>query len=66
MNATIGCDSNGSMSYLGVNNDDVLTNDNGTRLLSLSEECKLYIINSLYDSTSKHRHTWHSSQILQK
>ena len=60
MNATIGCDSNGLWSYLGRNNDEHATNDNGTRLLSLSQECNLYIMNSLYDSKSKHRHTWHS------
>ena len=60
MNATIGCDSNGLWSYLGTNNDNLLTNDNGTRVLSLSEECKLYIMDSLYGSTSKHRHTWYS------
>ena len=60
MNATIGCDSNGSWSYLGTNNDEHATNDNGTRLLSLSEECNLYIMNSLYDSKPIHRHTWYS------
>ena len=60
MNATIGYNSNGLWSYLGTNNDDLPTNDNGTRVLSLSEECKLNIMNSLYDSTSKHRHTWYS------
>ena len=32
MNATIGCDSFGSWSYLGPNNDNLKTNDNGTRL----------------------------------
>ena len=60
MNATIGCDSNGSWSYLGTNNDDLATNDNGSRLLSLSEECKLYLMNSLYDSKPHHRFTWYS------
>ena len=60
MNVTIGCDSNGLWSYLGTNNDDLPTNDNGTRVLSLSEECNLYIMNSLYDSTSKHRYAWYS------
>lgn len=60
MNATIGSDSNSSWSYLGTNNDDRQTNDNGTRLLSLSEECNLYIMNSLYDSKPIHRHTWYS------
>ena len=43
MNATIGCDSNGSWSYLGTNNDELLTNDNGSSLLRLSQECQLYI-----------------------
>ncbi len=60
MNATIGNDSNGSWTYLGKNNDDLETNDNGTRLLRLSEECKLYIMNSMYDSKKIHRHTWYS------
>jgi exonuclease III len=60
MNATIGCDSNGSWSYLGTNNDDLPTNDNGTRLLSLSQECNLFIMNSLFDGPPKHRHTWYS------
>ena len=59
MNATIGCDSNGSWSYLGTNNDDLPTNDNGTRLLSLSQECNLFIMNSLFDGPPKHRHTWY-------
>ena len=43
------------------NNDDLETNDNGTRLLGLSEECKLYIMNSMYDTKNAfHRHTWYS------
>ena len=60
MNATVGTDSNGSWSYLGTNNDDRQTNDNGSRLLSLTEECHLYIMNSLYDSKPIHRQTWYS------
>ena len=60
MNATIGCDSNGYWTYLGRNNDDLETNDNGTRLLTLAEECKLYIMNSLFESKPIHRHTWYS------
>ena len=60
MNATIGFDSNGAWSYLGANNDDRATNDNGNRLLSLSEECKLYLINSFYYCKQIHRHTWYS------
>ena len=60
LNATIGCDSNGSWTYLGTNNDDLPTNDNGSRLLSLSHECNLFIMNSLFDGPSKHRHTWYS------
>ena len=38
----------------------IKTNDNGTRLLSLSEECRLFIINSFYHSKTIHRHTWYS------
>lgn len=60
MNATIGCDSFGSWSHLGPNNDNLKTNDNGTRLLSLSEECKLFIMNTFYHSKKIHRHTWYS------
>ena len=48
MNATIRCDSNGSWPYLGANNDDLPTNDNGSRLLRLSHECKPFIMNSIY------------------
>ena len=50
MNGTIGCNYFGSWSYLGPNNDNLKTNDNGTRLLSLSEECRLFIMNSYYHS----------------
>ena len=57
MNATIVCDSNDCWTYLGTNNDEHATNDNGTRFFSLSEECKLYIMNYFYDSKPKHRHT---------
>ena len=60
MNATIGCDSNGSWPYLGANNDNLPTNDNGSRLLRLSHECKLFIMNSVYHSKQHHRHTWYS------
>ena len=60
MNATIGCNSFGSWSYLGPNNDNLKTNENGTRLLSLSEECRLFIMNSFYHSKKIHRHTWYS------
>ncbi len=60
MNATIGCDSNGTWTHLGTNNDDLETNDNGMRLLTLSKECDLYIMNSFYHSKSIHRHTWYS------
>ena len=47
-------------SYLGTNNDSLSTNDNGSRLLSMSQECNLYILNSFYDSKPIHRHTWYS------
>ena len=60
MNATIGKESFGSWSFLGPNNDDYKTNDNGTRLLSLSNENKLFIMNSLFSSKAIHRHTWYS------
>ena len=60
MNATIGSDSFGSWSYLGPNNDKYKTNDNGTSLLSLSDENELFIMNSLFSSKAIHRHTWYS------
>ena len=44
MNAAIGNESFGPWSYLGPNNDEYPTNDNGTRLLSLSKENNLFII----------------------
>ena len=66
MNATIGSDSNGSWSYIGTNNDELPTNDNGSRRLRLSQECQLYIMNSIYHSTTPHRHTWYSPTGLQK
>ena len=50
MNATIGEDSFGPWSYLGPNNDQLETNDNGTRLFSLSNENKLFLMNSLFPS----------------
>ena len=59
-NATIGEDSFGPWEYLGPNNDQLETNDNGTRLLSLSNENKLFLLNSLYPSKAIHRHTWYS------
>ena len=60
MNATIGTDSFGTWSFLGPNNDQLKTNDNGTRLLSLSDENKLFILNTLFPSKAIHRHTWYS------
>ena len=45
---------------VGPNNDKYKTNDNGTRLLSLSDENKLFITNSLFPSKAVHRHTWYS------
>ena len=60
MNATIGTDSFGLWSFLGPNNDELTTNDNGTRLLNLSDENKLFILNSLFPSKAIHRHTWYS------
>ena len=43
MNATIGEDSFGPWAYLGPNNDQLATNDNGTRLLSLSNEINFFL-----------------------
>ena len=43
MNATIGCHSDGSWPYLGVNNGDLRTNDNGSRLLRLSHQCNFLL-----------------------
>ena len=60
MNATIVFDYNGSWSYLVANNDDLPTNDNGSRILRLSHECKLFIMNSIYQSKQHHRHTCYS------
>ena len=60
MNATIGNDSFGAWTFLGPNNDSFDTNDNGTRLLTLSNENKLFIMNSLFPSKAIHRHTWYS------
>jgi exonuclease III len=60
MNATIGNDSFGPWSYLGPNNDEYATNDNGTRLLSLSNENNIFIMNSLFPSKAIHRHMWYS------
>ena len=60
MNATIGEDSFGPWAYLGPNNDQLATNDNGTRLLSLSNENKLFLMNTLFPSKAIHRHTWYS------
>ena len=60
MNATIGEESFGAWCYLGPNNDKFRTNDNGTRLLTLSNENKLFIMNSLFPSKAIRRHTWYS------
>ena len=60
MNATIGEESFGTWSFLGPNNDKLKTNDNGSRLLTFSNENKLFIMNSLFPSKAIHRHTWYS------
>ena len=60
MNATIGFDSNGSWQHLGTNKDNVATNGNGRKLLTLSEEVELFIMNSLLFSKPHHHHTWYS------
>ena len=60
MNATIGNDSFGPWSYLGPNNDEYPTNDNGTRLLSFSKDNNLFIMNSIFPTRAIHRHTWYS------
>ena len=66
MNATIGSDSFGSWSYLGPNNHKYKTNGNGTRLLNLSDENKLFIMNTLFPSKAIHRHTWYSPTAFSK
>ena len=48
MNATIGEESFGTWSFLGPNNDKLETNENGSRLLTFSNENKLFIINSFF------------------
>ena len=60
MNATIGDDSFGPWSFLGLNNDKFETNDNGNRLLRLSKENNLFIMNSFFKTKAIHRHTWYS------
>ena len=60
MNATIGDDSFGPWSHLGLNNDKFETNDNGNRLLHLSKENNLFIMNSFFKTKPIHRHTWYS------
>ena len=60
MNATVGCDSLALGRIIIIrspNNDDLPTNDNGTRLLSFSDECKLFILNFFFLSSKNHRHT---------
>ena len=47
----------GSWPYLGANNDDLPTNDNGSRLFRLSHECKIFIMNSIYHSKQHHRYS---------
>ena len=59
MNGTTGCNYFASWSYLG-HNDNLNTNDNGTRLLNLSEECRLFIMSSLFTIQKKHHHTSYS------
>ena len=66
MNATIGNDSYGPWSHLGINNDDRETNDNGSRLLRFSKENRLFIMNSLYKTKPIHRHTWYSPTGFQR
>ena len=45
------------LTYNDANNDDRVTNYNGNKLLILPEECKLYLVKSLYDCTQIYRHT---------
>ena len=47
---------NGPWSYLGTNNDNRPTNDNGSQLLRLSQECKHYVMNSIFHTTTAHLH----------
>ena len=60
MNATIGNESNNQWTYLGKFNDDLPTNDNGTRTLSFCQHFNLFILNSLFAMPEIHRHTWYS------
>ena len=60
MNATIGNESNNQWTYLGKFNDDLPTNDNGTRTLSFCQDFNLFILNSLFAMPAIHRHTWYS------
>ena len=50
----------------GPNNYEYATNDNDTRLLSLSNENNLFIMNSLFPSKAIHRHTWYSPTCFSK
>ena len=59
MNATIGSDSYGLWNCLGRNNDELATNGNGRRLLTVCENNNLHIMNSLFDSKAIHRETWY-------
>ena len=60
MNATIGKDSEGEWPCIGNNNDDLPTNDNGTRLLSMCQEHSLFPLNTCYQTKRIHRDTWYS------
>ena len=60
MNATIGIDSNGKWSCLGENNDNLPTNNNGSRLLDLCSTHQMHIMNSHFETNWTHRHSWYS------
>ena len=46
--------------YLGKFNDDLPTNDNGTRTLSFCQDFNLFILNSLFTMPAIHRRNWYS------
>ena len=60
MNATVGKDSEGEWPCIGRNNDELATNDNGSRLLNLCQELSLFPLNTVFQSKRIHRDTWYS------
>ena len=56
MNATIGSESHGFWKCLGTTNNNLKTNDNGERLLKLSESHKCKVENTIRPSTKGEKH----------